>query len=350
MRHYIERLRRQINPGRITAFLLAALVLGLALCSAVFTRKIITVEDSAGGTHVMMTASRQPQQYMDLASLVAGRYDQLDYTDQDRSAASITIYRAFPVAVMADGFAHRAEMVGGTVADLLAECEIVLEGEDYVEPALDTPVAEDMQAEVFRVAYSEESTRTEVGPEQVAAYTEQLYANDPNAYFRESNAGLYDVTYRHRHINGEVVSSEITALAAVIMPRPAGSTEFSPGIPCSRIAGYDDIPMGPDGRPSGGWSRVMEGANCTAYSSSGGRGASGLGLYNGTVAVNPNVIPYGTRMWIESADGSFTYGFAIATDTGIAMMQSSNAIDLYFETNGECLRFGRRPLNVYIFG
>lgn len=328
MRRTIERIRRQINPGRIIAFLLAALVLGLALCSAVFTRKILTVEDSDGATHVMMTGNRQPEQYIDLVGIVAGEYDQLSYIDEDNSAASVHIERSFPVTVNADGQLLQADMVQGTVADMLALCGVELNGEDYIEPALDTPVSANLQAEVFRVSYSEEAVRAEVGAEEVAAYAEQLRANDPEAYFAESNAGLYDVTYRHRYVNGEHVGTEITALSGITMPLAPGTTS---------------------GRPAGGWSRVIESANCTAYSSSGGRGASGLGLYYGTCAVNPNVIPYGTRMWIESADGSYVYGWAIATDTGIAMMASNNAIDLYFGSNAEARSFGRRALNVYIF-
>lgn len=136
-------------------------------------------------------------------------------------------------------------------------------------------------------------------------------------------------------------------MVPVVAPRPADSNVITKGVPCSRIEGYDDVEMGPDGLPVN-YTRLMESAVCTAYSSSGGRGASGLGLYCGTVAVNPNIIPYGTRMYITSADGNFIYGFAIATDTGGAMMEGRVDIDLYFETNAECLQFGKRALNVYI--
>ncbi len=64
--------------------------------------------------------------------------------------------------------------------------------------------------------------------------------------------------------------------------------------------------------------------------------------------MNPNIIPYGTRMYITSADGSFIYGFCVATDTGTAMMEGYVDLDLFFETNAEARRFGKRALNVYI--
>ena len=62
------------------------------------------------------------------------------------------------------------------------------------------------------------------------------------------------------------------------------------------------------------------------------RGASGLGLYCGTVAVNPALIPYGTKLYIASTDGRFVYGYAIATDTGTSLLNGSCLVDLYYDT------------------
>ena len=90
--------------------------------------------------------------------------------------------------------------------------------------------------------------------------------------------------------------------------------------------------------------------SATGYSSKSGKGASGLGLYYGTVAVNPNVIPYGTKMYIVSEDGRFVYGWAIATDTGTAMMEYPNYIDLFYETYTESVLNGRIAVNVYLYG
>lgn len=74
--------------------------------------------------------------------------------------------------------------------------------------------------------------------------------------------------------------------------------------------------------------------------------ASGTRAQYGTVAVDPKVIPLGTRMYIESADGSFVYGYCVAEDTGGAI--KGNKVDLFFNTNSECMQFGRRSVNVYI--
>ena len=88
----------------------------------------------------------------------------------------------------------------------------------------------------------------------------------------------------------------------------------------------------------------------TAYYSRGGNGASGLGLGYGTVAVDPDVIPYGTLLYITSADGRFVYGYALATDTGIALQDGRVLVDLFYETYAESVANGAINVNVYVVG
>ena len=74
--------------------------------------------------------------------------------------------------------------------------------------------------------------------------------------------------------------------------------------------------------------------------------ASGTTVRVGTVAVDRRQIPFGTKMYVVSNDGAYLYGFSVAEDTGGAIRQ--NRIDLYFETNQECINFGVRNCTVYI--
>lgn len=66
----------------------------------------------------------------------------------------------------------------------------------------------------------------------------------------------------------------------------------------------------------------------------------GLKAGYGVVAIDPDVIPYGTRLYVED------YGFAVAGDTGGAI--NGKRIDLGFLTVKECLNWGRRKVKVYI--
>ena len=85
----------------------------------------------------------------------------------------------------------------------------------------------------------------------------------------------------------------------------------------------------------------------TAYTAGhdgvGTRTATGTTVRVGTVAVDKNIIPLGTRMFIITNDG-IVYGAAVAEDTGVR----GNKIDLYHDTYQQCINFGRRSCTVYI--
>ena len=68
--------------------------------------------------------------------------------------------------------------------------------------------------------------------------------------------------------------------------------------------------------------------------------ATGLPAQHGVVAVDPDVIPLGTRLYIPG------YGLAIAADTG--GMIEGDMIDLCMEDYDDCIQFGRRDIDVYI--
>jgi 3D (Asp-Asp-Asp) domain-containing protein len=74
--------------------------------------------------------------------------------------------------------------------------------------------------------------------------------------------------------------------------------------------------------------------------SSSGRTATGLRIGHGVVAVDPNYIPLGTRLYIEG------YGYAVAADTGGAI--KGNRIDLGHDTRSAAQNVGRRKVKVHI--
>ena len=76
--------------------------------------------------------------------------------------------------------------------------------------------------------------------------------------------------------------------------------------------------------------------------------STGTTVRIGTVAVDPRYVPYGTRMFIVSNDGSYIYGISVAEDCGGAI--KGDRMDLYFPTTAECFQFGRRNCTVYLLG
>lgn len=95
-------------------------------------------------------------------------------------------------------------------------------------------------------------------------------------------------------------------------------------------------------------------AYCACYSCCGkypgnkwyGITATGTKAKVGTIAVDPKVIPLGTKVYIEGLNGAKNYGYAVAEDTGGAI--KGNIIDLYFNTHNETINWGRQQVNVYI--
>ncbi len=78
--------------------------------------------------------------------------------------------------------------------------------------------------------------------------------------------------------------------------------------------------------------------------------ATGVKAKPGYVAVDPKEIPYGTKLYIVSADGKYHYGYAIAADTGGFAKNPNSTIvsDLRFNTYDECIKFGKRNIIIYV--
>ena len=90
--------------------------------------------------------------------------------------------------------------------------------------------------------------------------------------------------------------------------------------------------------------KMLHTMEATAYLPGDGDGrgitATGIKATWGVVAVDPKVIPLGSRVYVPG------YGFAIAADTGGAIKGSK--IDLCMEDYGQAIQIGRRPVEVYV--
>lgn len=91
------------------------------------------------------------------------------------------------------------------------------------------------------------------------------------------------------------------------------------------------------------YSKVLT-MHATAYTTAEGNGdgitASGIPATRGVVAVDPSIIPLGTKLFIPG------YGEALAADTGGAIQ--GNRIDLLMDTKSEAYAFGRQNITVYV--
>ena len=146
---------------------------------------------------------------------------------------------------------------------------------------------------------------------------------------QEGTPGLDEVQEEVHYNHGEVVDT-----------KELQRTTITPMKPKIIRAGTRDIEV------SRSYNRVKEviTMEATAYLPTDGGGdgitATGIPARHGVVAVDPNVIPLGTRVYIPG------YGEAIAADTGGDIV--GNRIDVVLEDYGSAMQFGRRTVDVYI--
>ena len=198
---------------------------------------------------------------------------------------------------------------------------------------------------MHRVEYQDTVTYESIPYETEYVYTSLFYRNKSRTMtVQQGREGTNEITHRLRFVDGEVESSQVVSVVMTEAPVNTIIKAYKAGAPVSDLAGPEVV----NGVPSS-YTAVYTG-RATGYSASRGRGASGLGLGYGTVAVNPNLIPYGTKLYITSTDGKFVYGYAIATDTGGALLNGSCLVDLFYETYSEALMNGVQQVNVYVVG
>lgn len=116
------------------------------------------------------------------------------------------------------------------------------------------------------------------------------------------------------------------------------------GLPIDGVIGQDTIKfLERAGAAPSRYSRSLV-MRASAYTSEDDGNGSytyrGHQLRRGLAAVDPSVIPLGTRLYIEG------YGYAIADDIGGSI--KGNKIDLAFENRGDALQFGVQKVTVYI--
>jgi 3D (Asp-Asp-Asp) domain-containing protein len=147
-------------------------------------------------------------------------------------------------------------------------------------------------------------------------------------------------------VDGKVAGSEIVSTTPVEQPVDQVTLVGTKKKPSAyAIVDTSGTVTDQDGNPVN-FKRKISG-KCTAYTG-GGTTSTGRAAAVGLVAVNPNVIPYGTRLYICSPDGRTVYGYAIAADTGGFAKQGRIIADLYYNTSSQCSSFGVRNMNIYV--
>ncbi|ABO48620.1 3D domain protein [Desulforamulus reducens MI-1] len=230
-----------------------------------------------------------------------------------------------PVTLQVDGKTTVLQTTSKTVQGLLEEQRIGLKPEDKVFPALSAPIKKNIKVQVIRVEVKKEYHNL-----PVPFTTERMASQEmPRGFARKvrnGKEGLQKEVWSVRYEDGVEVSRICEAREIIQQPVNA-------------LVQYGTLSNVNRGGENLRINRAME-MLATGYSYTGYNTATGVVPRPGIAAVDPRVIPLGTRLYVEG------YGKATALDTGGAIQ--GGRIDLFYETEAEALQWGKRNTRVYV--
>jgi uncharacterized protein YabE (DUF348 family) len=250
---------------------------------------------------------------------------------------SLTIDKAFKLALSVGEEKQQVWTTSTTVADFLKEQNVKLNELDKVEPALTEKIDEKSNVTVTRV-----EKVTDVVEEPIAF--DVVTKNDNSiekGVQKVIDSGKEGKQKKHYEIvkeNGEEVSRKLLKTETIEESKDrvvAMGTKAVQTVSTTVSRGNDSV------------SKEMY-VNSTAYtahcSGCSGTTATGVNLRANpnakVIAVDPNVIPLGTKVHVEG------YGYAVAADTGSAI--KGNKIDVFIPSQSAAYRWGSKRVKIKI--
>ncbi|HHV59382.1 MAG TPA: DUF348 domain-containing protein [Clostridiaceae bacterium] len=258
---------------------------------------------------------------------------------------SDSIAKAVPVIVQAGGQQFTANTYKRTVEELLSSRGIFVDGDDRLEgAALYDEITPNMFIKVVKV---EEKIIEELLP---IAYGVSKQPNEEmdkgiERIIKEGKEGVREKRYKVVYEDNVEISREL--INETVLENPI-----------DEIVEYGTVTRYETAR--GGeirYTKVIYNMKCTAYTASYedtgkhpwdpyfGITSTGIKAQRGVIAVDPNVIPLGTRVYVEVRGKTPDYGFAVCADTGGSI--KGNIIDIYLDTQEEVYDWGIKYVNVY---
>ena len=351
-----ERKNQMVKKKRafiLKSILLVPMVVLLLLSQTVFAQNTYVISD--GGRVLVHTSSAtDPAQVLTEAGLALGADD--TYTALTENGISeITVQRSNTVTVDNGGNLLHVTATGETVGSLLNRLSIDLEGDVSLSVPLEMEVYNGLTITLSRTVRQTETYTVSIPFETVYCYDnsvprgveEVITPGQPGQMLCTANVVYVDGQETGRTVVEETVITQpinrVVAIGNRLDPLP-------PEDPVDELIIQDGYIYLPNGEVLS-YTGSMQ-VTATAYSHLDAGcdffTATGTTVHIGTVAVDPRVIPLGTRMFIITNDGQYVYGIATAEDTGSSIKEAK--IDLYFPTKQQCKQFGRRSATVFFLG
>lgn len=326
-------LRQPLTPSA-TALVTVSLVATLAggqLTLDHFWPKV-TISDSHGLVRTVR-CSGTVADALALADVQVGAYDGLSAAPEMRvpNLHRIHIRRAVPVTITTASGDFEIQTLASDISDLKSDPRLDLGPLDRLWPRSGTPIQPGMTIKLARVTTTESTERETVAPPVDFVHDPSL-PRGASVLSTKGKPGLQEVRVISYFKDG--VFSGVQKLPGTILKA---------AVPEIRKIGVRALAMSRGAR--GNRVLTMESTayepgpqSCGIYAD--GYTATGHKATYGVCAVDPRVIPLGTRLFIEG------YGIALACDTGGAI--KGLKIDVCFDTVPEAMRWGRKMVKVYI--
>ena len=336
------------------AILLVLAAITVMTTSTLLSIKTVTVKIDGASPKVITTMDKTVGLILAHNNIAVGEHDLVSppLASSLKENQSITIARAFPIDVTLGNERVVIHTASQTVSKALEANGITVSELDIVNPPLDSVVHKGTKIEITQVA-EDMITVTETIPFKTISSPNSSLARGTTKVKTEGKAGTKELYYRVVSHNGEEVTRELAG--EKIVSEPVNQVSEYGTMYYGSTVSRGSINRGEKGTLE--YSSVIT-CNATAYDLSyascgknpGDRGygitASGMRAQRGVIAVDPRVIPLGTKLYVESMDSYPDYGYAIAGDTGGAI--KGNRVDLSMDSYSEAMGFGRRQVKVYI--
>lgn len=272
------------------------------------------------------------------------------------------------------GKKKEVKVPAGTVKQALNYLKITLGSKDELNVKLTDEVTDDMELVITRISYKDVTTKEDVKFATKTTYTTDLAPNETQVV-TEGVKGEKTVVTTQKIVNGKVTKTKVIkekitkepvdkevlkgeevveASAEETQSTNSGSSNTQASYKNTTQAGGAGVPVSSqngvlydENGNEVSYSAVHHGSGTAYYAPADSLTASGATVHVGGVAVNPNIIPYGSKLYIVADDG-FVYGYATAIDTGGALMSGEAIVDVFYYTYDECVVFGRRDVSVYV--
>lgn len=260
-----------------------------------------------------------------------------------KSDTDIVILNAKKVSLTADGKTQNVLLPYGKVGESIILAGIRLSQDDILSVDRNTKVDDISELSIKRVIYKNVSVTEAVPFESKKENSDEIDLGDSKLKTKGVD-GEKLVTKRVKYIDGEKDDEKVISEKITKKPVDEVTLVGTKGAASAGGAGTFTDENG----VKVSYSYKLTGSGTAYTAPAGALTASGHEVYEGGVAVNPALIPYGSKLYIETTDGSFSYGYATAIDTGGALMDGSAIVDLFYFSLDDCYSFGRRDVNVYV--